>query len=100
MRLVAFALLVAVSGFAAPIDPGSAEAAAHYRAGLKLYNLSEWSAALGELEQAYLAKPDPVLLFNIGQCQRQLADYEGAENSYRAFLRESPDLSASQEQQV
>ena len=100
MRLMLVAILVAATSFAAPSDPAVADAAAHYQAGLKLYNLSEWNAALGEFKQAYLAKPDPVLLFNIGQCQRQLADYEGAENSYRAFLRESPELSASQESQV
>ena len=92
-------LLLSRIALAAPAAD-SAEAQRHYTQGTKLYNLSMWKAALEAFQQAYLAKPDPALLFNIGQCQRQLGDSQGAANSYRAFLRESRNLSVAQRDQV
>lgn len=58
--------------------------------GTKRYNLGDYQAALEAFKAACLAKPDPVFLFNIAQCHRQLADYGAAEKSYRAFLRVMP----------
>jgi hypothetical protein len=93
--------LVASPAAAAPPDAAAVSARAHYTEGMKRYNLADYRVALDEFKQAYLAKPDPVFLFNIGQCQRQLADYGGAEKSYRAFLRESwSSVSAGQREQV
>lgn len=97
MRLLVF---LGCLGAAAIADDVTTRAAEHFRAGQRLYNLSEWDAALQEFRGAYLLKPDPSFLFNIGQCQRQLSQFEAAENSYRAFLRESPDLSATLREQV
>ena len=72
----------------------------HYAEGLKRYNLGEYAKALDEFKAAYLGKPDPAFLFNIGQCQRQLAQFEDAARSYRAFLREGADLTKAQRDQV
>lgn len=78
----------------------SEEAQRAYQRGLKHYNLSQWQPALEAFQAAYFARPDPALLFNIGQCQRQLADYRNAANSFRAFLREQPNIGATQRAQV
>jgi hypothetical protein len=75
-------------------------AKAHYQEGLKRYNVGDFSVALDEFKAAYLAQPDPAFLFNLGQCQRQLSQYEAAEKSYRAFLREMPNLPQATREQV
>lgn len=99
-------LLSVLCGVLAISSPGFADRAAAteaqraYQRGLKHYNLSQWQPALEAFQAAYLAKPDPALLFNIGQCQRQLADYRNAANSFRAFLREQPNIAALQRTQV
>jgi tetratricopeptide (TPR) repeat protein len=55
------------------------------------YKLQDWSKALELYEAAYLLSPQPELLFNIGQCYRQLGKYEQSLRSYRTYLREVPD---------
>jgi tetratricopeptide (TPR) repeat protein len=64
------------------------EARRHYDRALKAYNLQEFPTALEEFRGAYVEQPDPSLLFNIGQCQRQLRQYEAASRSYRAYARQ------------
>jgi tetratricopeptide (TPR) repeat protein len=66
------------------------EAKAHFREAQKHYNLSEFSQALGEFKEAYRLQPDPVFLYNIGQCERQLGHLEEASRFYRSYLRENP----------
>ena len=58
----------------------------------KHYNLSEYKEALDEFKDAYRAFEEPLLLFNIAQCQRQLGLRTDAIHSYRAYLRESKDI--------
>ena len=55
------------------------------------YNKQEWEDALDRFQAAYDAVPEPTLLFNIGQCQRQLGRYAAAAHSYRAYLAQVPD---------
>lgn len=102
--VLGFHLLLGVVGsssaVAAPPSAEAAEAQRLHTLGSKLYNLSMWKAALDEFQKAYLVRADPALLFNIGQCHRQLGDAQNAANSYRAFLRESRNLTASQREQV
>ena len=69
----------------------TAQARRMYDLGITHYDLGEYKQALTAFEDAYRAKRDAALLFNIAQCQRQLAHYEDAARSYRAFLRNSPD---------
>ena len=85
---------------AAPPDATTSQAMAQFQLGLKHYNLSEWEAALKSFRDAYFIKTDPSFLFNIAQCLRQLGRFEAAEKSYRAFLRESGELSPEQTEQV
>jgi tetratricopeptide (TPR) repeat protein len=83
------AVLLLLSSSASADDARKAKAL--YENGIRLYNVGEYRQALEAFKDAYLAKPDPVLLFNMGQSQRQLGDDEGAIRSFRAFLRELPD---------
>ena len=56
--------------------------------------------AFTAFEMAYRLRHDPVFLFNIAQCQRQLHRYPDAERSYRAYLREDSDLPDSTREQA
>jgi tetratricopeptide (TPR) repeat protein len=76
-------------------DPVLAEA--KYEEARKFYNLGEFDIALGLYRESYLLSGEPELLFNIGQCQRQLGQYEEARNSYKAYLRDVPDSTARDE---
>lgn len=71
-----------------------------YENGLTDYNLGQFESALGSFEHAYRVRHDAVFLFNIAQCQRQLARYQDAERSYRAYLRESSDVTDAIRAQV
>lgn len=70
-------------------DPAAAKA--HFAAGLRHFNLAEYEQALGEFKEGYRSKPDPVFLYNIGQCHRRLGHTEDAITFYRSYLREAPD---------
>jgi hypothetical protein len=58
---------------------------------MRRYNLNEFSDSLIKFKSAYLHYPDPVFLFNIAQCERQLGDTGEALKFYRNYLRELPD---------
>lgn len=73
------------------------EAKVHFRDAQKHYNLSEFSEALLEFKEAYRLQPDPVFLYNIGQCERQLGHLEEAARFYRSYLRENPKAANRQE---
>jgi tetratricopeptide (TPR) repeat protein len=60
-----------------------------YLRGIKQYNLGEYQAALEAFTSAYNEVPDPPLLFNLAQCQRQLGARQKAITLYRSYLRES-----------
>jgi tetratricopeptide (TPR) repeat protein len=69
-----------------------ASARAHYETAARLYDVGEYDRALVEFKEAYVAKPDPAFLFNIGQCYRKLGQEEQALDFFRRFLkRAAPD---------
>src|SRR3954451_20971836 len=82
------ALLVGVWG--GPARAADGDAAAHYKKGRSLYNISEYRAALDEFKQAYVLHEDPAFLYNIAQCHRQLGNHREAITFYKRFLAESP----------
>jgi hypothetical protein len=91
MRLLLIALCVLeVSAVRADKETKSA-VRMHYDSGISHYNLQEYRDALADFKAAYRLKPDPAFLFNIAQCQRQLADFASAAASYRAYKREVPE---------
>jgi tetratricopeptide (TPR) repeat protein len=94
IALVITALWGRVSdGKADPVAEAAKERAkVAYRSGTKHYNLAEYQEALTDFKEAYRAYEEPSLLFNIGQCQRQLGLKLDAIRSYRAFLRETPNV--------
>src|SRR3954465_10932602 len=92
------ALLVVVN-IAAPRQSSATEMTAEDKAkaarlfdeGKKHFKLGEFQDALQSFKSAYRAAPVPTILFNIGQCYRQLNDRENAINLYRSYLSEVPD---------
>ena len=77
---VAWAVL-AVPAWGAEGD--KAEAMAHFEAANRLYDIHEYAKALEEYKAAYLAKPDPAFLFNVGQCYRKLGKFDQALEFYK-----------------
>jgi tetratricopeptide (TPR) repeat protein len=72
-------------------DPGERSAKRHYDRGKKLFGLQKFEEALEQFQKAYDASPIPDFLFNIGQCQRNLGDYEAAIFSFKRFLKLDPE---------
>jgi tetratricopeptide (TPR) repeat protein len=64
---------------------------AHFQQGRRLYQVSDYRAALDEFKRGFLLKDDPVFLFNIAQCHRQLGDRKEALTFYKRYLAGSPD---------
>lgn len=64
-----------------------------FNEGNRLYDLNDYAKALDSFRKAYLAYEEPSLLFNIAQCQRQLALKEEAIKSYQSYLRKMPSAS-------
>ncbi len=67
------------------------QARIHYERATAHYNLGEYQAALDEFQAAYKEFRDPVLLFNIAQCHRQLGSRQKAITVYKSYLRETGD---------
>ncbi|MEZ4363092.1 MAG: tetratricopeptide repeat protein [Kofleriaceae bacterium] len=63
----------------------------HFDKADKLFALGRFDQALEQYQKAYDAKPIPDFLFNIGQCYRNLNDYESAIFSFRKFLTLDPE---------
>ena len=69
----------------------------HYERGQKLFGLQKFDQALEQFQKAFDAKPIPDFLFNIGQCHRNLGDYEAAIFSFKRYLKLDPEA-ANREQ--
>jgi tetratricopeptide (TPR) repeat protein len=65
-------------------------ARAHYETGTRLYDVREYADALKEYKAAYIAKPDPAFLFNIGQCYRKMGKNAEATDFFQQFLKKAP----------
>jgi hypothetical protein len=72
-------------------DPAMRAAKRHYERGQKLFALQKFDEALEQFQAAFDAKPIPDFLFNIGQCHRNLGDYEAAIFSFKRYLKLDPD---------
>jgi tetratricopeptide (TPR) repeat protein len=86
---VIFTLLLSFAGAGAraqTTEDAVARARRLYESGAKHYYLGEFADALADFKEAYRAKDDPALLFNIGQCQYKLGDAAGALHSFRSYL--------------
>ncbi len=90
LLLVLFVTLLAAR-VAHAEDPSTKSAKRHFDRGQKLFNLGKFDEALDEYQQAYEAKSIPAILFNIGQCYRNLGDYASAIFSFKKYLKLEPD---------
>jgi tetratricopeptide (TPR) repeat protein len=72
-------------------DPAERAAKRAYERGKKLFNLQKFDEALDQFQKAYDAQPIPDFMFNIGQCQRNLGDFDAAIFSYKKFLKLDPE---------
>jgi tetratricopeptide (TPR) repeat protein len=66
------------------------QARPHIQAGDVDYKLGKFEEALVEYTKAYELYPVPALLFNLGQCHRNLKNFERAVFFYEGYLRDSP----------
>jgi tetratricopeptide (TPR) repeat protein len=86
---LALGLVLAVA-LPARADERIERARAHYLQGNAYYKLDKFKEALGEYEQAYIAKPDPSFIFNIAQCHRLMGNRMEAVKFYRRYLEDQP----------
>jgi tetratricopeptide (TPR) repeat protein len=71
----------------------TAEARAHYRHGLSLFNEGQFDEARAEFEAGYSIQPLPLFLFNAAQSARRGNDRARALELYRRFVAADPDSS-------
>lgn len=90
-RFILLCIVTLLCAGVAAADPAERAAKRHFDRGQKLFNLGKFAEALDEYEQAYDAKPIPDFLFNIGQCHRNLNNYDAAIFSFRKYLKLAPD---------
>jgi len=88
--LVAASLCVLQSPLSAAADPAEERARAEFKRGSTAYDLGRFEEARQAYETAYELKPLPGFLYNIGQCYRQLGNYERAIFFYKRFLSLAP----------
>lgn len=65
----------------------------HYERGQKLFALQQFAEALDQFQLAFEAKAIPEVLFNIGQCHRNLGNYNDAIFSFKRYLQLAPTAS-------
>ena len=61
------------------------------REAMNAYRAGHYALALDRFQAAYARVPAPELLFNVGQCYRQLRRDEAAKAVFEAYLRALPD---------
>src|SRR2546425_5930425 len=72
-------------------DVQTRSAKRHFDRGETLFALAKFDQALEEYQKAFDAKPLPDFLYNIGQCYRNLGDYDQAIFSFKKYLNLKPD---------
>ena len=92
-RRISVFLLLALVAWAAPAraaDPAVLRARELFDGAEAEYALTHYDRALAGYEEAFRTKQLPGLLFNIGQCHRQLRHYDKAALFYREYLERQP----------
>jgi tetratricopeptide (TPR) repeat protein len=67
------------------------EAAALYQRADTSYKLQKYQESLKDFQASYELSKEPAILFNIGQCYRQLDQLSDAKKSFQFFLRDAPE---------
>src|SRR5438046_2871791 len=68
-----------------------------FRQGAQFFKFGEYERALGAFKEAYRAYEDPKILFNIGQCYRQLNQKQEAIRLFRSYLHDLPGAPNAEE---
>lgn len=94
--LLCITLFVAVASSATahaqePDAAATAEARRIARRATRDYNAGRYPQALEGYERAYALVPAPGLLFNLGQCLREIGRHGEAVEHFERYLRERPD---------
>jgi tetratricopeptide (TPR) repeat protein len=89
-RYLGIFIVISVIG-TSPVYADTGIARKAYEKGMVSYNLQRYDDALVLFQRSYEEKQDPIFLFNIGQCQRQLGQYAAAARSYRTYVSQLPD---------
>jgi tetratricopeptide (TPR) repeat protein len=84
-------LAVAIPRPVSADDPATRAARRHFERGEKLFALGKFDEALEQYQSAFDAKPLPGFLYNIGQCYRNLGDYDQAIFSFKKYLKLDPE---------
>ncbi len=89
--LVAVLLLACPAWAWAQSVPEKELAQKRYKVGEQLYDIGQYEKALVEFEEAYRLYPLPAMLYNIARAHEVLANLEKAISSYKLFLEKLPD---------
>ena len=84
-------LFVALAATGARADSRTDEARKHVEWANLHYKLGRFDEALTEYSKAYELFPAPPLLFNLGQCHRELKNCTRALFFFESYLHEEPD---------
>ena len=68
--------------------PEQKEADRHFKSGVALFKEAKYAEALAEFERANEIAPNPIVLYNIAGCHRELSHYREAVSTYRRFLED------------
>jgi tetratricopeptide (TPR) repeat protein len=88
-RIVGATLMVLAAAAAAHADERTV-AREHYLKGTKAFDLGFYEDAIREYMEAYRAKDDPALLYNIAQANRLAGHAQEAVRFYRIYLAKQP----------
>lgn len=85
-----------------PPDENREKAALIFKEAESAYKLQKFEEALNGFQEAYELISEPLLLFNIAQCYRQLGRLGEAKKAYQTFLRDAPksSLRANAEERI
>jgi hypothetical protein len=89
--LLALLAVVTLSSLTARAEVDVKRAKEHFAKAEQLYRVERFQDAYTEYQEAFLAKPDPNILFNMAQCQRLMGNRADAIRLYRRFLAERPN---------
>lgn len=92
-KLVIAIVSAVISAGSARADDRKAQARHQVEAADIDYKLGRFAAARDEYTRAYELYPVPPLLFNIGQCHKNLEDYAKAIFFFEGYLRDAPAAS-------
>jgi hypothetical protein len=95
LRLLAVACAAVTLPLAVTTDVAAAEPREEAKAlatrGAMAFKLAHFQEALDLYTQAYERFPAPALLFNLGQCNKNLGHYDRALFFFQGYLRDKPD---------